>query len=566
MNATHSSISPPPAATRTSRWQAGFRAKLYGLVAIAALLMIALQTYSVVLSYHDKLEAKTTEIQSVMQTALGILKRYATLAEQGKMSREDAERAAYDALRGMRYGENDDYVFAWRISDAITMVHGIASQEGQYQFNIGTDKRPKDVIVADRLGVLRKAGGQALARVTQTRAGMPDPLPKQNINALFEPWGVVVGTGVFLDRVEAEFRADLIERVVTSVLVILVLVLGGIWIVRGVMRQLGGEPTGAVLVMQQAAGGDFTQGSQLGTGRVPAGSLLAAFGDMSASVRGMIVNVRDEAGALREDATRLSESVHQVSKASTHQSEATASMAAAIEELTVSVSHISEAARDTEQLSEDVASLCRSSEGQVNSASEGMERIATAVGDASTKIAGLQTRAEQISVIAASIKEIASQTNLLALNAAIEAARAGEQGRGFSVVADEVRKLAERTASATVEIEQMVNAVQTETRESTITMDRVRPIVDEGTAFTRQVADSLREIRQRADMSLERVREVAHATREQSSASTSIAQRVEGIAQMVEETNATMEETARSASDMRDMSVRLDSLVGAFKV
>ena len=501
-----------------------------------------------------------------MQTALGILKRYASLAEQGKMPREEAERAAYEALRGMRYGENDDYVFAWRISDAITMVHGIASQEGQYQFNIGTDKRPKDVIVADRLNVLRKAGGQALARVTQTRPGVSEPLPKQNINALFEPWGVVVGTGVFLDRVEAEFREDLIARVVTSVLVILVLVLGGIWIVRGVMRQLGGEPAGAVSVMQQAASGDFTQDSTLAARKLPPGSLLAAFGDMSTSVRGMIVNVRDEAGALREDATRLSESVHQVSKASTHQSEATASMAAAIEELTVSVSHISEAARDTEQLSEDVASLCRSSENQVNSASEGMERIANAVGDASTKIAGLQARAEQINVIAAAIKEIASQTNLLALNAAIEAARAGEQGRGFSVVADEVRKLAERTASATVEIEQMVNAVQAETRESTVTMARVRPIVDEGTTFTRQVADSLREIRSRADQTLERVREVANATREQSSASTSIAQRVEGIAQMVEETNATMEETARSASDMRDMSVRLDTLVGAFKV
>jgi methyl-accepting chemotaxis protein len=138
--------------------------------------------------------------------------------------------------------------------------------------------------------------------------------------------------------------------------------------------------------------------------------------------------------------------------------------------------------------------------------------------------------------------------------------------KGFSVVADEVRKLAERTASATVEIEQMVQMVQAETKDSTITMSRVRPIVDEGTSLTNQVAESLREIRSRADMTLERVREVANATREQSSASTSIAQRVEGIAQMVEETNASMEETARSASDMRDMSVRLDSLVGAFKV
>ncbi|QEI04618.1 methyl-accepting chemotaxis protein [Pigmentiphaga aceris] len=563
-------LTQAPTASRRSKkaWRASFRLKLYSLVAVAALLLLAFNAYTLVRNYQEQIEAKETELSSVLDSAMGVLDGFDKLVKEGKIDRATAETQAYQALRGMRFGPDKDFVFAWRISDKIAVVHGVPGIEGGSITRVSVALRNMPLEAAEkvsqaRVDSVRAKGGREFAQVLQARPGASQPVTKMNMNTIYEPWGLVVGSGTYLDRVDAAFRESIIESIVVSIVAIALLLVIGMLIVRSVMRQLGGEPAGAVQVMTAAAQGDF---SRTDNGRAHPGSLLAAFGDMSGSIRSTLQNIRGEAGTLKTDATRLADSVQQVTTAATTQSEATSSMAAAIEELTVSVSHISEAAIETEKLSEGVASLCRNSENQVNSASSGMQRIAAAVGEASTKIAGLEARAEQINVIAGAIKEIASQTNLLALNAAIEAARAGEQGRGFSVVADEVRKLAERTASATIEIEQMVQAVQAETKDSTATMSRVRPIVEEGTSLTHEVAESLREIRSRADMTLERIREVANATREQSSASTAIAQRVEGIAQMVEETNASMEETARSASDMRDMSVRLDTLVGQFKV
>jgi methyl-accepting chemotaxis protein len=539
--------------------------KLYALVALATGLLIALQTYSLVSEYRLLHKAKATEIRSISEAAVGVLTVYDGMVKAGTLTRPQAEQAAFAVLRGMRYGEDKDSIYVWRVSDGTTLVHGDASREGRNQFELVADKRPVNVLIADRLANIRSHGGEWVYTVDENRPSTGKVETRENVITLFEPWGLVVGTGTWLAGIEAHLREALLSQVVAVIAGVILLVIASIGIVRSVMRQLGGEPAGAAVVMRKAADGDFRDNGNGAATRIP-GSLLAAFGDMAGAIRNMIGQVRGEAGALKEDSTRLSESVEQVLAASAHQSEATASMAAAIEELTVSVNHISDAAVETEKLSEDVAAFCRSSEDQVASASRGMDRIAGAVGEASDKIATLESRAAQINAIAAVIKEIASQTNLLALNAAIEAARAGDHGRGFSVVADEVRKLAERTASATVEIEQTVMAVQQETRESTETMGRVRPIVHEGHQLTQQVAQSLREIRDRADTTLERVREVANATREQSSASTAIAQRVEGIAQMVEQTTASMHETARSARGMRDMSSRLDTLMSRFIV
>jgi methyl-accepting chemotaxis protein len=130
----------------------------------------------------------------------------------------------------------------------------------------------------------------------------------------------------------------------------------------------------------------------------------------------------------------------------------------------------------------------------IQQAATEMRQISRNIEDSSRIIGQLGERSEQITAIVNTIHSIADQTNLLALNAAIEAARAGDQGRGFAVVADEVRQLAGRTSRSTQEISEMIQLIQSETRQAIVSMDNTRTNAAKGVELADQAGSAIVQI------------------------------------------------------------------------
>lgn len=503
------------------------------------------------------LDDRKQKTRNLVEVALGTLAYHHKLAEDGKLSADAAKEAARESLRGLRY-DTSDYFFIIDTNANYVLMPPKPASEGQNAMEV-KDTNGK-LIFQELIAAGQRGGG--FVEYVFPRPGQQKSEPKLSYAGSFTPWGWVLGTGIYIDDVETEYWKGALSLGGISFVLLVVLSLIGWRVSAGILQQLGGEPAEATAVMQQVAAGDLTAA----VGNRPDGSLLHALGTMVTSLRELVKEINVGANQVVQNAEQISLASREVSIAAEHQSDATSAMAAAIEELTVSSTHISESASETEQ--DSLTAMTEAGEGsqRVEQATSAIQKIASTVAEASRQIHELEGRTKQVSSIANVIKDIAGQTNLLALNAAIEAARAGEQGRGFAVVADEVRKLAERTSSATIEIEQMIVGIQKDTIGAVSAMNSALPEVEHGVELAGSASASLRAIEAGAGRTLGRVREVADATREQSAASTSIAQRVETIAQMVEETSSTIRGTAETANQLELIAQGLKAQIGRFRV
>ena len=345
--------------------------------------------------------------------------------------------------------------------------------------------------------------------------------------------------------------------------VVAILVAAGVnyWVLQSVTN-----PLGEVLrVIGKVSKGDLTEKAQIFS-EDELGKLSNGFNDLIDALRSMLKEIGSSSQQLSASAEQTSAISSQSNENINHQKEQTDMIATAMTEMTATVDEVANSANNTLMEVQKANNETKDGQAVVQDSINTINKLASEIESAAVVIDKLDQYSTNIGAVLDVIRGIADQTNLLALNAAIEAARAGEQGRGFAVVADEVRTLASKTQESTSEIQEMIERLQTGTREAVTVMESSRNEAQNSVEQTARAGESLEKITQAVTVINDMSTHIASAAEEQSSVSQEMHQNVSSISEMADKTSQGASENLSASQELARLAEHMQKLVGQFKV
>jgi methyl-accepting chemotaxis protein len=274
--------------------------------------------------------------------------------------------------------------------------------------------------------------------------------------------------------------------------------------------------------------------------------------DLTEGLKVTLNTVNQNAQALATASEELTATSQQMSANSEETAAQSNVVASAAEQVSKNVATV---ATSAEEMSASVKEIAKNANEAAKVATDAV-KVAS---DTNKTVAKLGESSVEIGKVIKVITSIAQQTNLLALNATIEAARAGEAGKGFAVVANEVKELAKQTATATEDISQKIEAIQTDTKGAVSAIDQIGKVIGQINDISNTIASAVEE--QSATTN-----EIARNATEAAKGSTEISKNIANVSQAAKNTTEGANNTLSAASELSKLAADLKSVVDQAKL
>ncbi|MGF1725215.1 methyl-accepting chemotaxis protein [Photobacterium nomapromontoriensis] len=513
--------------------------KLVLLMVFSTILLVGKQLWDANTFYQAVLDIQQDRAKEQAQSTAAVLQNILLDSQQGAAVAEQVVTAQASAMGA------GAYVYLVERDSNKVLGHPAANTLAGLAGNI-------DGQVSLNQALQQFSGAGILVLDDQSRFEYAVELPKNN-------WVVVASQPASeADSYYQQYLTQVAWQTMLIIIAFVVILLGGSGLMLRQMRYLAGS-------IQRLASRDLSQPIDMGC-RDEFGDLALELDKTRVQLRDVICNQRDVAGELSGLAEVMSISMVETKESAQEEFNEIDQLAAAMSEMSQTVKTVADHAREASSATEGTSQQALQGQQFVAQTIETINQLSQDISQSAGAVNQVEVRVDQIGSVIVTIQSISEQTNLLALNAAIEAARAGDAGRGFAVVADEVRNLAQRTQTATVEIQDMITQLQNSAQQAVSLMEQSVVEAAEGVALITSAGGELdkivEQVRNINDMNFQ----IASAAEQQSTVAGEMNQNLTNVRELVEASVVVVTELSETSDVMQEHAADLEGKIQAFHV
>ncbi|MEM9217303.1 MAG: methyl-accepting chemotaxis protein [Cyanobacteria bacterium P01_F01_bin.150] len=365
-------------------------------------------------------------------------------------------------------------------------------------------------------------------------------------------------------RQQAAQQAQTLDNIITwgSMASVIAVCLCVLWMSNKVIQQSLGK---AVSAAESIAQGDLTQAIESSTSD-GIGRLLTSIKNMTRDLNNLISQVSQSGIQVTSSATQIAASSRQLESTLTEQTAATSQITATAKEIAATAEELAYGMEQLSSVANSTATVASDSQHSLMQMETTIRQLSDATNGIAAKLGLINEKANNINTVVTTITKVADQTNLLSLNAAIEAEKAGEYGSGFSVVAREIRRLADQTAVATLEIETMVQDMQSSVSTGVMEMDKFKQDIDQGVHDVQDISQKVGTVIDQIQTLTPEFETVSHSMEAQSQGAQQIRVAMEQLNDTSQQTMDAVQESNQSIMLLNQVVQALQQEISRFKV